>query len=429
MAGWKDFSAETKRNITHICLIWAFLVMSWSTVLSSTPLILKDIVGVSEAADWMGTLTATTAIVGMVMCSCIGYISDRLGRMVLIIPSILIFFISSVLVLYADVERAVMPMWIARIAALSVPSTLLHAFVADLVSGSNVVEVHGYMGATFGVAAMIGAGICGVVTRQVSRPSALLFGSCCGLISTILAMCAPRSLSGISRPTSHESLIVAAKHINKNDPLLRGLILSFSLLKVGNINSSFMFTLYANFRYGWDVLDCAVLVGMVGAVGVVLQFFGIPFVLKRYDNITPYLFISVAAMPIAMIGYGFSTTTTGLWLWAFVGSLISVSIALFTSKIAILGAEDGLAGTAIGLVGTLQNVIESVMAILFGQLLKWSLANYGPRDVMAGLPYFLNSIPYFMSLFVLWHCHSRHGRNRLAWIGNAENPKSPTAIV
>lgn len=432
---------DARRLIVKLCLTWGFIVASWAALGATTPLLLRDIVGPADAAWWQGVFTSTTALSGACLCTLLGHYSDRVGRMQMLLPWITAFFLSTVCVVYAEVLRSVWPLWLARLPALAAPSTILLAFASDIVHGKEVLEAHGLLGATFGIALLMGSLVCGVVGKFVSRLAALLvasaFATCSAFIASMAIVPPSRSPTSYGSPVSttssskvaslasssgQESLFEAALTVRR-DPLLRLLVLGFALQRVGNVNSYFMFVLYTNARLGWETFDVSVALGLIGSLGVVWQLIGVKCIVSRFDNVLPFLAVALVIHPIAMIGYGFATTSGAMYALIVVGSAAGISASILTAKIAVLAAEVGAAGMALGLVGTVQNVLEVSSALLFGQLLSWTMKTYAIDNVLFGLPYFVNSLVYVASLLVLLYAHKRHGECRPQWVGNHDERK------
>lgn len=414
---------ESRRLIHRLCLMWGLIVSSWACLGATTPLLLKDIVGSVDAAWWQGIFTATTAVSGAITCVFLGNVSDRFGRIEMLLPWITAFFLATVCVVYAEVLSSVMLLWIARLPALAVPSTILFAFASDVVQGSAVLEAHGLLGAAFGVSLLIGSVVCGIIGRYVSRFAALC--SAC-VLATGAALVGATTQSPAMGPPKHESLLDAARIVRK-DYLLRILIVAFAIVRVGNVNSYFMFVLFTNFRLGWQTFDAAIALGIIGSLGVLWQIFGVKYIVQKHDNVVPFLLVSLGCYPVLMIGYGLATTSTAMYCVAVIGSVAGVAASIFTAKISVLAAEVGVAGTSLGLVGSLQNLIEIFSALLFGRLLSWSMDQYKPEDLLLGLPYFANALVYIAAILMVMYGHVRYGLNRPQWIGHHDERKVGSA--
>eukprot|EP00758_Cryptobia_borreli_P003125 Tbor_TRINITY_DN3546_c0_g1::TRINITY_DN3546_c0_g1_i1::g.2927::m.2927/K08151/tetA; MFS transporter, DHA1 family, tetracycline resistance protein len=437
-----DIPSEQQRLLGELCLVWASIIFSWAGITIATPMILKDIVGTSMAAEYQGICTSISATSGMVFCVLLGHLSDNFGRLRILIPWMFCFTTSVSLVVYADAYQNVVPIFISRIAALSIPSSLVYALSSDFLSGQNVLKGHSYLGGTFGIAMLLGSGMCGYIARVYTRYIALIICVMVSLIAPIFSMTFMKNESLFTRNKSKynsqsdssgnqvsssnssapkKSILDAINHIFRRDPLLRTLIISFSILRVANISTMLMFTLYVNYRFKWDLLDCAILLGVIGALGVVWQVVGARYIVERHQNVVPFLIGSMACLPIACVGKGLSRDPVSMWIFCILGSLIGLSSTIFTSKISMLGAEDGLAGLSLGVVGTIQNFMEMFMAIFFGKFLSWAITTYPPDSIGVGIPFFVNGITYTLALALVCYGHYFHGQYRQTWITHGDN--------
>lgn len=421
---------DARRVIHKLCLTWGFIVSSWAALGATTPLLLKDIVGSADAAWWQGVFTATTAMSGALFCTALGYLSDKTGRITMLLPWITAFFLATVCVVYADVLHNVWFLWIARLPALAIPSAILFAFASDVVQGKEVLEAHALLGATFGISLLGGSVLCGLLGRFVSRFAALTSASfmatCAAFVAATTVV--PPAFNLLSSPTSPSSagknlaFLETARVVHK-DPLLRLLIFAFALLRVANVNSYFMFVLFTNFRLGWETFDAAIALGLVGSLGVLWQLFGLKYIVATHDNVVPFLLFSLVVNPITMIGYGVATSSTAMYCVVVLGSMSGIASSILTAKISVLAAESGVAGMALGLVGSLQNLIEVFASLLFGELLAWAMRHYQPSDIELGIPYFVNALVYASVIGIIYYAHHRHGTARLQWVGHHDERK------
>lgn len=420
-------SNETRSVLLRLCATWGCIISSWAVLGATVPLLLKDIVGPSDAAWWQGVFTSTTALSGALSCALLGYYSDKIGRLEMLLPWITAFFLSTICVVFAEVTRSVYLLWVARLPAIAVPSTILFAFATDLVQGSHVLEAHGLLGATFGVSLLAGSLTCGIIGYYVSRFAALctasFFATAAAFVSATTIV-APQNVA--SAGVKHESFIEAVKVVRR-DPLLRLIIVAFALVRVANVNSYFMFVLFTNYRLGWQTFDAAIALGLVGSLAVFWQIFGVRYIVTSHENVIPFLILTLACYPIAMVGYGLATSSAAMYAVAVFGSVAGIASSILTTKISVISAEVGISGMSLGLVGSIQNVVEVVVALAFGRLLSWSLHTYNPDDVMLGLPYFVNAGFFAMAIGMVVYAHRVYGIHRPQWVGHTDERKKYAA--
>jgi MFS family permease len=402
---------ENVALLKKICLVWGLVVSSWAILGASVPLILKDAVGSVEAAQWQGIFTATTALSGMTFCMLLGYHSDRLGRLQMLLPWITCFFLATVCVLYAQLWQNVYLLLVARLAAISIPSAILYAFTSDLVKGPAILVAHGYLGATFGASLLIGSVACAVVgsySRFVVLSVACALAACSAFVAGTTGF-----VHTVGIPFGSFGETIAAV---RRDPLLSLLVLAFALTRVCNVNSYFMFVIFTNYRLGWEIFHTSIMLGIMGGVGVFLQLFGTRFVMHSKISAFYWLQLCCLSSCFAMIGYGSVASTEGMYLVGIFGTLGGIGGSIFTAKITALSTEDGIAGTTMGLVGSIQNFVEIFFALGFGKLLSWSIATYEPKDLLLGIPYFVNGALYFLVFLLVVFAHRKHGMHRAVWM-------------
>ena len=409
-----------KGIVAKMLAVWALCGFTWAGTINATPLILKDIVGPVEAAEWQGRLTAVTATAGMILCPSVGYLSDKYGRVGILRLWLIAFSVSIFLVFFADLHQHIYPLIVSRMVPLSAASTVIFALTSDVSQGSEVLTIHGFLGGFFGTAALIGAGGVGIIARLYSRRAALAGVALVSAVTPLIATSMHKDKVPLPAKSSHTSYFKAAKFIATQDPLLRSLIIAFALLRVGNVNSMLMFTLYSNYRFNWDMFDVASMLGVAGALGVVWQLVGVKYIVDRYDNVVPFLIGTLALLPIATAGKGLATQGWHLWVCGLLTSVGGVTASIFNTKITVLASDDGLSGTALGLVGTLQNGMEIVLSIFFGNLLAWVFEVYPKSSTMLGLPYFINAFTYVLCIGFVLYGHIRFGHTHATWLSHTD---------
>ncbi|KAH9601439.1 hypothetical protein LSM04_001874 [Trypanosoma melophagium] len=417
---------ESRFFVYRLCCIWGLVIGSWAVLQVTTPLILKDIVGKAIAPTWQGVFTATTALSGMLGCGIIGHFSDHIGRLEFLTPWIFFFFMSTLFILYGDIFRVIYPLWFARLVALSIPSTLVQAFLSDFLGGNALLESYSYVGATFGVSMLSSSLLCGLISWYFSRIASLVFGSLLCGFATIIALSTKlpggsRTVSPLLDAKSNESTALRASGGVKNslriiyrDNLLRNLIIALSILRVGNVNTHMMLVLFVDYRLGWGLPQVSVMTGISAFLAVVFQLIGVKFIITS-NIVLPVLFVTLAIVPVVAMGYALAMTGFQLYVVVFLGSVTTLATTIFNAKIAALASDSGVAGLALGCVGTLQNLLEIGASLFLGRLMSWSFLNRSPTSVMSGLPFLVNGVVLTSVVVIVVYSHKRHGIGRAMW--------------
>ncbi|RNF12004.1 putative transporter [Trypanosoma rangeli] len=418
---------ESRLFVFELCSIWGCVIGSWAVLQVATPLVLKDIVGKTEAPTWQGIFTATTAVSGVVLCGLTGHFSDRMGRLQFLTPWMVFFFVTTVLVVLSDIHGSIYMLWVARVAAISVPSTILHAFFSDYMKGNALLESFGYLGATFSTSMITSSFLCGVISWYYSRVAALTFGSCLACIGMLLTFAVKVPIRPLDASSTAEvktettplfasasSLACSMSTIYK-DTLLRNLICSLALLRVGNVTTQMMLVLFVDFRLGWGLPEMSIMVSVSAMFSVLCQIVGVRFVISS-DIVLPVLFIVLAMIPLLTASYAMAVTGPQMYLVSILGSMASIAPTIFSAKITAIASEDGVAGLVLGCVGTLQNVLEVFVALTMGKLLSWSLENQPRTSILSGLPFIVNGVFLSVVVVIVLYTHKRYGSGRTSWV-------------
>lgn len=404
-------SAQARGVVYSVCIMWFLVGGAFALLNTVVPLILKDLVGKS-AATYQGMLFATTAASGLVLCSVVGHLSDRLGRLRLLRLWAVAYLLAIACVAYAQSSGDVTGLFLARLPALTVPMILMLAICADCVSGPALLQAHGYVRAVFGLSFLVGSLLAGAIGHYQSRFAAVLMGLCLGFAAVVVGMFvhAPTVVKG-----AHDSYMTAARIVAK-DSFLRLVVVAFAMVRVGYVNAYMMFALYTNFRYGWEIFDVGVLMGLVGGLHVLWQYFGI----RLLSKLPPALAVETMhvllwAFVAQMLGYAIAPTGWFMLLVGTVGSMTDISTTILTAKASDIAHVNGIAGLTLGLVTSLQNLIEIFAALGFGRLLSHVISTYQPDEWQAGLPFFVNAAWMAAGALLMAYADVVHGRGREGW--------------
>ncbi|RNF10262.1 putative transporter [Trypanosoma conorhini] len=418
---------ESRLLVFRLCVIWGFVIGSWAVLQVATPLVLKDIVGKDVAPTWQGVFTATTAVSGMIFCGLAGHYSDRVGRLEFLTPWMAFFFLTTILVVFSDITGSIYMLWVARVAAISIPSTILQAFFSDYLKGNALLESFGYLGATFGTSMITSSIMCGMISWYYSRVAALVFGACLAGIAMLLTLAV--KLPGRSKfasPTveakaesntlfSSSGGLASSLSTIYRDALLRNLICALAFLRVGNVTTHMMLVLFVDFRLGWKLPEMSLMVGVSAMVAVLCQLAGVRFVISS-DIVLPVLFIVLAMLPLVTAGYAMAMTGPQMYIVSILGSLTTIASTIFNAKITAIASDNGVAGLALGCVGTLQNILEIFVALSLGRLLSWSFKTQPRTHILSGLPFIINGASLTLVVVIVLYSHKRYGRGRTSWV-------------
>lgn len=417
---------ESRLLVYKLCCIWGLAVGSWTVLQITTPLLLIDIVGKEVAPTWQGVFFATTAMSGMFFCGIAGYLSDGMGRVKFITLWMLCFFVLTIFVVFSDITRSIYLLWMSRFGAITIPYTVIHAFLSDHLRGDALLESFSYMGATFGASVLLSSVFSGLIGQYHSRVASLIFGSCLSVLAVVLTLTMNLSSALIFRPSTAECRSetatlfrvgdVAGSNLRliQKDPLLRNFIFALSLLRVGHVNTHMLLVLFANFRLGWGQMEVSVMLGVTAFLSVLFQLIGVRLIILM-DIVLPALFVLLAIDPFLAAGYAMAMTGPQLYVVSVLCSMTSIASTTFNAKITALASERNAAGLVLGCVGTVQSLLEVVASLFLGRLMSWSFTNFSRSHVMSGLPFFVNGLGLTLVVGIVLYSHVRYGVGRVTW--------------
>nr|CCC50818.1 conserved hypothetical protein [Trypanosoma vivax Y486] len=409
---------ENRILVIKICSIWALTAGSWAVLSINTPLLLDEIAGKEVSPTWQGVFTATTALSGMLFCGVGGYYSDRVGRMEFLIPWMIIFSLSTVFVACSTVYKSVFLLWIARVPALSIPSTIIHAILADYMSESALMETYGYATATFGISVLVSSSLCGLISLYISRLAAIIFAAFLafgGLLLTVITKLPSRVRPQLHSKNLQEELVLLSKPPTRvtdgllkiyRNTQLRNFILALVLLRTGNTNIQSLLVLFLAYRLKWKTPEVSALMVVGSLVVIGVQLLGVKCVLTN-NKACVVLIISLSLAPLVAMAYAFAMSATEMYAVAVMSSLLTISGTILDTKVAALASESNSTGLVLGCVGTLHNSLDVVTSLSLGRLMSWSFSSYPPSSVMSGLPFVVNSAIYVASLLIVTHTKYR----------------------
>lgn len=497
---------QVQSGATRLFAFWSMAVSYFAMLIMISPLLLKDITGADAAAEWQGTLTSTTAFMGLILCSILGYLSDHFGRLVFIRLWSLCYVGASLGMIFCEVTGSLNGLLFARLVPFSVASALTYAFASDIATDSSeVLKAHSSLGATFSVSLLIGNVMTAGLGMMFSRLVVLISGMFLALGACYLAFfslgqivlhqeqnnnsininninknkentkvdvavekgeeddcdsrlspepifMSPSILSGdssfnegaFSKKTNHlkKNSTSATEHrswlealcILGKDPLAFNLVFAYSIFRCANVNSFAVFVLFVDRKFGWSIQDIAFFLCLIGLIGAVVQALVVRWMNDYLNHLPPleggakllkFFFALLLSTPFISIGYGAAPSGAFMYAIALPAGVVTVLTAIFTSKIASLTKPDGLTGFSLGLVGSLQNLIESVLGMVWGKLLSYSIVNFDPSSFAFGLPYYVNAGVYAIVFLLVLYAHNVHGSNRSLWLENEAAATTP----
>jgi DHA1 family tetracycline resistance protein-like MFS transporter len=338
--------------------------------------------------------------------------SDRIGRLGLLRIWCIAYAAGILLVVWGMRRGLVESLFIARLPAASVPFFIILALCADIAKGPALLQSHGHVGSIMGASALIGSFGAGIIGRWWGNQGAMLTAFFFSLLAIAMAF----MMRPVPQQRGSHANFIDSMRVVLRDPLLSLTVLSFSMVRVGNVNINVVYVLYAAFRFEWTILEVSFMLGIRGALAVYLQAAGTQLLARQPPKAAiKALHWLMFAHPLSMLTMGLAWDGTSFMFFSTLNTITWVAISILTSKVAALSHKEGIAGLALGAVGSLQNLIEIFAAIGFGWLLRYTVKTYAPTSAASGLPFYVNGLWYLLACGVLWFADARYGENRAGW--------------
>lgn len=298
-------SASSRPAIAFILAVAVLDVMAMGIVIPVLPVLIEEFTGSNASAGlWNGILIALWAAMQFICSPIIGSISDRYGRR----PTILI----SAAGLSLDwILMALAPnLWWLAVGRIlggitSSSFTAVYAYMADITEPEKRARAYGLIGAAFSAGFVAGPLIGGVLGELGPRAPFWAAAALSGITFFYGLFILPESL-----PTDRRMAFswvranpFGALKLLRSHPELAGLSVVNFLLYFAHHVFSAVFVLYAAYRYGWGPLEVGILLGLVGALDMLVQGLLVgPAVARWGDRRTMVLGLSVGAAGVACMG-------------------------------------------------------------------------------------------------------------------------------
>ncbi len=234
------------------------------------------------APVWVATvLMGVYSLMQFIFSPVLGRISDRIGRVPVLVRSLWISVIGY-LIMSLAVSGWVMPalgiglLFAARIitgiggASISTAQS----YLSDITAPEKRAGVMGMIGAAFGLGFMIGPVLGGVLTHWLGKPAPFLFAAGLSVLNVLfMAARLPESLPADKRGTSGTSpSVFAVARANKGTALPPVLMTNFlTITAFSTMTAAFVLFLKNHTAFGFHEMQIGYCFGFIGIVGVIIQ--------------------------------------------------------------------------------------------------------------------------------------------------------------
>nr|WP_145402278.1 MFS transporter [Paenibacillus xylanexedens] len=231
-----------------------------------------------------------------------GQWADRFGRKKLIMAGMFLVVVSD---LIFAVSTSLPLLYIARFIGgislgLMVPANL--AYVADITTPETRAKGMGYFGASMNLGMVLGPGLGGFIAEMgVRMPYFVASGL--GLVAALLTLLLPETLPPEKRTISTEN----KKGFNMGKQILSsfkvpyfGYLLIILVMTFGLMSYETVFSLFAEYKYGFNASTISIIITMGAIIGIVVQIWLLDFFVKRLGEIK-LIRLSLIMTPIALL--------------------------------------------------------------------------------------------------------------------------------
>lgn len=418
---------ETIWHVVRMCALWGAISGSFNILQICIPLITRDI-SEDGAAQWLGIFMSTNAVCGAVFSVIGGFFSDFVGRMALMQPWTLYFFLSVFAVIAAEYSSNVYFLLFARTAAISIPTTILLAYLSDFLRDAALVESYAYLSGSFGVANLAATLLCGLLNGMYSRTASLLLALAMSGLALYIVMRSP------APPAVQETLVARAEETRQRgkkdkvsreefyrairliavDRYLLLVCVACSTVRMANMNDHLMLVFFISYRSNAGLSSISYVLGLMAFTMSASQFVALPLAVRR-RCVFPALLTSLLLMSLCVMSMALCFTLGHFAVTAFLLGFTLIAPSIFNARISALTSTTGISGVTLGVVSTLTNTTEAVVAVLYGNLLKWATHTFGEESLWSGIPFLLNGATVFLAMTLVLFAEWRYGRKYGPW--------------
>jgi MFS transporter, DHA1 family, tetracycline resistance protein len=250
-------------------------VLAFGLLIPVVPQLIKQMTGgsLTQANDWAGVIGTVFAAVQFVFNPVQGALSDRFGRRRVILLSNLGLGLDFILM---AVVQTLPWLVVARVISgmTSASFSTANAYIADVTPPEKRAASYGLLGAAFGIGFVVGPALGGLLGSIDLRlpfwiAAGLALGNFCYGYFVL-----PESLPAERRTPRldwRRANPLGALLLLRRYPQVYLLAAVVFLAQLGHYVLNTTFVLYADYRYGWRLLEVGYVLGLVGVCNVLVQ--------------------------------------------------------------------------------------------------------------------------------------------------------------
>ena len=303
-----------------------------------------------------------------------GRLSDRIGRRPVLIISVLGSALGYFVMGWGG---SLVWLFAARIidGASGGNVATAQAYIADISKPEERSKAMGLIGAAFGLGFVIGPAIGGVLAAKVSPNAPFYFVAVLCLINALLVYTSlPESLTVEKRRGSHTEQPLSEMLNHADGTLYLSVVAAYFVCLAAFSIMTAIFALFAEKRFGMNQLDVALVMSVIGIVGVVMQGGVIRRMLPKYGEVK----LARAGIVSLLISFALLPLVGGLTALYAVSCLIAIGNSLVQPTLSGLGSrsvDSHWQGRAMGFLQGAGSLGRGLGAIAGGWLLGFDLGS------------------------------------------------------
>jgi DHA1 family tetracycline resistance protein-like MFS transporter len=315
--------AGRKAALAFILVTAILDIVAMGIIIPVLPILIEQFVGSNaRAGEINGLFVALWAAAQFVASPVIGSLSDQHGR-----RPVLLLSAAGLAIDYVLMALAPNLWWLAAgriIAGITSSSfTTAYAYMADITAPEDRARAYGLIGAAFSAGFVVGPLLGGLLGEISPRAPFWAAAGLSGVTFLYGWFVLPESLAAESRMAfswRRANPFGAMKLLRSHTELLGLTVVNFLLYFAHHVFSA-VFVLYAGYRYGWGPWQVGALLGLVGALDVVVQGLLVGRVVKRLGDRATMVFglfggaAGISCMGLAPSGLAFTLAMIPNALW------------------------------------------------------------------------------------------------------------------
>ncbi len=354
--------------------------------------------GTDAAAVVYGLLVALYCLMQFLFAPLLGSLSDRVGRRAVILFALLGSGLDYFLLAWAPTLAW---FFVGRIISGITGDDLAAAtaYIADVTPPERRATNFALVGAAFGLGFALGPAIGGIL-GDINLRLPFIVAGCMTLVNWAYGMfILPESLKRENRRPfdwKKANPFRSFKGLGRS-PLITGISISLFLVNVAHYVYQSVWVLYTGYRFGWDPGQVGRSLAFVGLMAMVMQgFVGRRLIPALGERKT--MFLGMAAMAIAMIGYGLVTEGWMVYpiiVLGSVGGFVQPAMQGLLSR-SVGDHEQGWIQGMVTSIGSMAGVVAPpLLTAIFG----FFISQRAPAEV-PGAAFFFSVFLMFVAAFV-----------------------------